>query len=145
MSWTQRSWLGLILGTVLFVGWGCEGGGTTGPVKATISGKVTFGGEAVSEGVVSFEAPTSGHASECELSGSGTYSATIPVGSYRVAIRPLMVEVEAQADPDTEPSSTKEYKDAPNIPERYRSFESSGLTAQVEEGGSTVDFDMTAE
>ena len=140
-KWLCCVCLGILSAALLLLESGCAPSGSTGPETANISGKVTFGGEPVREGTVTFEARESGYVGEAELKSDGRYEMSIPIASYNVAVRPPMVEV-ATAE-DTPPSM--DYKEVKNIPNRYRSFETSGLKAEVKAGGSTADFDMTAE
>lgn len=51
----------------------------------SVGGKVTFQGQPITNGTVSFF-PTSGRAVNLAISTEGTYSGQLPVGNYRVAI-----------------------------------------------------------
>lgn len=133
----QRLCSAMMLTAIALAGAGC-GSDTSGPTTATISGKVTFHGEAVGEGSISFEAPASGHGGEAILESDGSYKIELPVGGYNVTIRPPMVEI--PSDGTTDPSM--EYKVVANIPEEYRSADTSDLKADVPESGATADFDL---
>jgi hypothetical protein len=118
----------LVLGVLL----GC--GSAERPIA--IRGKVTFQGQAVSEGTVQFSDPKTGHGAEMELAPDGSYQATLPRGAYSVAILPplLMVSKGGPVDP--------QFKKVRNIPQKYRSTATSGLTADVSSDKTVHDFDM---
>lgn len=119
---------------------GCGDGGAEAPPIATVSGKVTFDGTAVSEGVVNFNGV--GFGAQATLGSDGTYELTsqygsgIPLGSYKISIEP--------PPPETKPDTAElvDAGDFENIPKKYRSPETSGFTAEVKEGSNTFDFDM---
>ncbi len=117
---------------------GCSGSGGPEVKTVTVSGKVTFQGQPVEEGTITFENTETGHVGSAELGSEGAYSVELPVGHYAVAITPPMVEVPNTADSP----GGEDFKDVDNIPEKYWNSATSGLTAQVDENNTTHDFDM---
>ncbi len=112
-----------------------------------VAGKVTLGGQPLSEGSVLFEDKAAGISVNASLGSDGSYTAKtfdkagLPPGTYQVAVTPrtfgdgeppLVGEPVAQTE--TPPSS---------IPEKYRNVATSGLTATVEPGDNgPFDFDL---
>lgn len=136
----RSSWAPLALLVAACVG--C-GGSTGNNPDFAVSGKVTFAGEAVTEGIVVFELADQGAAINAALGVEGAYTVTtppggMPAGSYKVSIQPVPVEMPTDADAEPPPPN-----DPANIPEKYRSAETSGLTADVKAGDNTFDFEMT--
>jgi hypothetical protein len=115
---------------LLQAGPGCGGG----PV--TVRGTVKFEGQPVTEGTVQFNDEKTGSGAEAELQPDGTYTATLPTGSYKVIILPPLVVESAGGMPDPR------YKKVRNIPEKYRSTATSGLTATVAPDKAVHDFDL---
>jgi hypothetical protein len=87
---------------------------------------------------VTFEDATSGHAASSPLNPGGEYHFELPAGTYAVSITPPKETV--SAGPDSPPS--EEFRKVDNIPEKYRSLRTSGLTATVSSGNVKFDFDM---
>ena len=112
---------------------------SSGPRTGHVSGKVTFEGKPVSEGVVTFDTP--GSSAEAKLKEDGTFVVEVPVvvGEYAVTVTPVMHLVDT--DPGKSPPSP-EYKEARNIPERYRQAGTSPLTAKVGEGKNFFELEM---
>jgi len=123
---------------------GC--GDPRGPT-GTVSGQVTFEGQPVTEGMVSYVSDE-GHGASGQLDSAGNYTLVtvdgpgVPVGNYKVAIRPPLAEEPDELPIDYVPPDEEEY---PNIPSKYRSPSTSGFTAAVKEGDNSFDFDMKAE
>ena len=135
----QRTCAELLVGTVLlamFVSAGC--GGDEKLVRHTVSGKVSYQGAPVEEGVITFEDPATGFADSADLGSGGDYSIELPDGSYQVSIAPPMVEVGGGVDT---PADT-DYKKVDNIPKKYWVSTSSRLSAQVSKSQKEHDFDM---
>ena len=131
--------LALLLAAIVLGVTGCD----RGPPISEVSGKVTFQGQPVSEGVINF-ASESGFGAQARLAADGSYSLRshhgkgIPLGSYKVSIAPPPFDP-VPADLSKPPAERPQY---PDIPARYRSFDTSGLTAEVREGGNVFEFDM---
>ena len=118
---------------------GC-GSGDSRPPSAKVSGKVTFGGQPVTEGVVNFMSPNLGTAGAGTLNAQGEYTITdgIPPGNYLVYVTPPRI-----TKPPMAGESPPEAKEYPNIPEKARTEKSSGLSADVKAGENKgVDFKL---
>ncbi len=126
----------LVTGTLCSLLAGCPS--NSGPPRYQISGKVTFQGQPVEEGVITFSEPTTGQVNEGPLGSGGTYSTELPAGSYKVSIAPPLVETKPTADtpPDLVPKKVN------NIPKKYWVQESSGFTADIAKDKRTFDFDL---
>lgn len=125
---------GCLLAGFLF---GCGGSGTT-RVEHSVTGKVTFQGEPVTEGTVQFEDAASGQGGSAPLSASGTYTASLSDGTYKVIVLPP-----TEVTPDTENSPGGiVVKDAKNIPQKYRALETTPLSAPVSAALVTHDFEL---
>lgn len=121
--------------------------GCSGPDIGHVSGKVTVGGQPLTEGSVVFEDAAAGISVNAPLESDGTYTVKtfdrdgLPPGSYRVAITPSTFGdgetplVTDGADQAAGPVST--------IPERYRSPGTSRLIAEVKPGDNPpFNFDL---
>lgn len=134
----------LLCSLALLIAAGCGGGGDLdyGPL-GTLSGKVTSGGNPIAEGTIVLEKEGGGGSGGAEIQSDGTFTVTdkiggIPAGTYKVAFFPPTVEVDE--GPNSPPSTG--FKDMPNLPEKYRTFDTSGLTVEIKEGKNTHDFDL---
>ena len=118
------------------------GGCSSGPPTGEVQGKVTFQGNPVREGRVTFLNLTEGGAAEADIQSDGTYVVKNPVvvGDYVIEIKPLMHMVDT--DPGRTPPSPEE-KPAPDIPEKYRMQGSTPLRETVKTGKNVFDFNMT--
>jgi hypothetical protein len=105
-----------------------------------VSGHVTFKGQPVSEGRVTFESQQSGIADEALLNNDGAYAIKkpLPVGDYQVYVIPLIVR--EKADPKGPVVGVE--KPALNIPDKYRRISTTDLKATVKEGKNEHNFDM---
>jgi hypothetical protein len=106
--------------------------------KVAIKGAVTFQGQPVTEGVIQFNNDKTGHGAEVTLRPDGTYEATLPPGDYAVVILPPIIVVESKTT-----STDMRFKKVGNIPPKYHSTQSSGLTAEVRPDKVVHDFDMS--
>jgi len=116
---------------------GCTEKLKTGKVK----GKVTFKGQPVTEGSVTFLNLTEGGTAGADLKSDGTFDCgEVVAGEYVVVVNPPMVMVDT--DPGKTPPSPEE-KNMPNIPRKFRAQGSTTLKAKVEMGGNhDFTFDM---
>src|SRR5262245_3535921 len=123
----------LLLAILAFVGCGSDGA-----ARFTVTGKVTFQGQPVEEGQITFEDPAAGQVNSGQLGSGGTYSVELPTGDYRVSVSPPLVEMPGTRDSpgDLVPKSVK------NIPKKYRVPESAGLAAKVSSSARSFDFDL---
>jgi hypothetical protein len=132
-----RFFLPILLAALVSAGCG------RGPVLGRVSGKVTFQGQPVPEGIVLFRNKEKAVYMTANLKPDGTYEVRraegkgLPPGGYEVMIQPPMED--APMGPALEPPKLKPY---PNIPAKYRSYESSGLTLTVKEGDNVLDVEM---
>ncbi len=109
------------------LGWLVSGCAPSGPVIHQVTGKISFEGQPVKEGSITFEDPKTGAAQRAELNADGTYSIQLQEGNYQICIEPLVVERATKAD--TPPDHT--YKKADNIPAKYRATAMAGLKHTV--------------
>lgn len=124
----------VLLGLLACVCW-CAGCGSGGPPTGSVSGKVTFNGQPLTAGIVTFVNEEAGTGASGQLDPSGSYRIeSIRTGEYNVAVH--------QAPPP--PDETGQRAELPklNIPEKYLTPETSGLTATVNEGGNVRDFSL---
>ena len=142
-AWSETKGMFVALALTVAIA-GC--GDSRGPT-GTVSGKVTFKGQPVTEGMVSFVS-AEGHGASGLLDSAGNYTLVtadgpgVPAGDYKVAIRPPVTGDPDELPIDFDPAEQPEY---PNIPSKYRSPTNSSLTATVKEDANTFDFDMTDE
>ena len=126
-----------ILKVVLLVGVSALAGCSAGSDATAVSGKITVNGTPLSRGVINFQLagrrPLGGG-----IGSDGSYSVELPPGEYQVRI---------DAPPEL-PPGYKEGDPLPklgprHVPEKYASFNSSGLTATVtDERSQTINFDL---
>ena len=117
-------------------------GCSSGPTKGEVHGKVTFKGQPVKEGTVTFLNTTEGGAAEGKIESDGNYTVQggAAVGDYVVEIKPLMHIVDT--DPGKSPPAPME-KPAPDIPAKYRMQGTTPLKASIKAGKNEINFDMT--
>ena len=112
-------------------------------VLGRITGKVTFQGQPVSEGIILFRNKPKAIYMTADLKPDGTYVVRrasgegLPLETYEVMVNPPIQD--APMGPALEPPKIKP---CPNIPQKYRSYESSGLSVTVHEGENEFDVDM---
>lgn len=142
-----RGWARLATAAVVLAGMAAGCGGTDGPELARVTGTVSYQGTPLTKGTISFQ-PTdpNGNPAVGTIESDGTYSlqTTEPgdgarLGSYNVAIRSVEGEPEVPLDyiPKKKPPAPKSL-----IPEKYANPMVSGLTATVESGSNTINFDL---
>jgi hypothetical protein len=115
---------------------GCsEKGGSTG----TVSGTVTYNGQPVPVGTISFLAED-GRSMTGELKSDGTYKVDkVPTGKNKVAVQtPAARGANAPADIM---GNTTQVKPVP-IPEKYGDNSKSGLSLEVKKGTQTFDITL---
>ncbi|WP_417388441.1 carboxypeptidase-like regulatory domain-containing protein [Gimesia sp.] len=133
----------LFLSGALFFFPGCQGTTTDFGPTGALSGKVTYKGEPVKEGLVQFNNPEKGFGGQAVIDEDGTYTVTnssggLVTGTYQVSVVPPTIE--KSFGPDTPPSEV--LKEMPNIPQKYHYPKSSGLTVEIKEGENTFDIEM---
>jgi hypothetical protein len=122
-----------LMGAAVLLAAGC--GSAEKPID--ISGKVTFQGEPVNEGSVQLIDDRTGRGAEVELGPDGTYKAILFPGEYKVVVTPPYMVDTSSGMPNPY------YKKVRNIPKKYHSSETSGLTAVVSPEKTTHDFALT--
>ncbi|WP_417385876.1 hypothetical protein [Gimesia sp.] len=117
---------------------GC-GSGVTETPRGDISGTVTFQETPVTEGTVNFFSGKTGIAAGAKLDEEGHFSIPdgIEIGSYMISITPPYVE-----EPPGLSSVESKPREFKNIPAKYRTGETSGLTAEVKSGENHYEFKM---
>jgi len=131
-------------GAALLIGLFATGCGSGGPVMGRVSGTVKVDGQPLPKGTVTF-IPTDGkspNATGTITDGSYTLQTTEPgdgavVGSYKVAISDVDASALNTALPGMPAPVSKSA-----IPKTYLDANTSGLTATVESGSNTKDFDL---
>jgi hypothetical protein len=127
----------VLLAATLFV-MGC-GSDSEYSAPIDVSGKVSFQGQPVERGEITFEDPSTGAATSAPLAEGGAYELQVPAGTYQVGITPPTVM--GKASPDT-PADFVDYEKVNNIPQRYYWGGESRLSANVSKESFTHDFDM---
>lgn len=121
-------------------------GCSRGPQMGTVAGTVTFGGEPVAEGAIQFYPVKSGPMAASRLSSDGSFVLSslkagdgARVGEYIVVIVPPTDVNRLQRELKPGKPWSAKFDD---IPESVRSEQTSNLTATVESGDNTFDFDL---
>ena len=124
--------LAILLGLLGCVYW-CAGCGSGASLTGSVFGKVTYNGQPLTTGVVTFVNEKTGSGASGGLDSSGTYSIRlIRTGEYNVSIHMRPPPPEAPV----EVAGALRL----NIPDKYQDARTSGLTATVKEGKNTADF-----
>lgn len=150
---TQRArYLALVLAIATATGLvGCDRGPSTAPVH----GKVTYKGKAVPIGTVTFYPTEGGRPAVGSIREDGSYELArkqlgdgVILGDYKVTIE----AVKAAPSAEKPASLTGELGESAGafaapppkylVPEKYSVQETSDLTATVESGDNTIDFDL---
>ena len=119
---------------------GCDRGETLGKV----SGKVTFQGQPLTNGLLVFSNRTKGVHMTAELSADGSYELQtargfgLPLGDYEVAVSARIVDPPMPGMPAPPPVSNT----FSNIPKKYFRPETSGLRLTVVDGNNPFDIEM---
>ncbi|MGE3805506.1 MAG: carboxypeptidase-like regulatory domain-containing protein [Gemmataceae bacterium] len=106
-----------------------------------LTGKVTFQGQPVKEGVVIFSNAAKGVHMTANLNEQGTYTVEmakgfgLPLGTYAVSVSPPIVDLPTGSAPPP-------VKEHPEIPLPYRDPKTSGLSVTIVDGDNTFDIDM---
>jgi hypothetical protein len=121
---------------------GC-GSGSEFPETTPVSGKISFKGEPVTKGTITFQ-PDQGQAATGMIQPDGTYTLStfaekdgaIP-GHHKVMI------IANDGDSTMIPGSSPGYKKPKDlIPKKFAALNTSGLEAQVSKDKPTVDFNL---
>jgi hypothetical protein len=122
---------------------GCGPGAEPHPETVPVQGKVTYKGQPVPRGTITFQ-PDSGQPATGEIQSDGSYrlgtfsaSDGAVLGHHRVMI------IDNTADPTKIPGSSPGYV-APKdlVPRSYGQIDTSGLAVDVAKARTTYDFDL---
>jgi hypothetical protein len=111
--------------------------------RGRIFGKITFQGQPVSEGIVLLCEASKGVNMSAAIKPDGSYEIItmegegLPTGTYRVSVCPPP-EIPYMGPPGTQPKP----KLYPNIPKKYRRYETADLSLTVKQGKNPFDIDM---
>lgn len=121
----------LVLAMVLLVG--CQGG----KPKATVKGKVTYKGVAVTTGSVNFFLPSKGAGVSANLDANGQFVFTEPVepGSYKVFVQPPVLE--------PLPPGSKSKREPYNIPPKFQDATQTPISKEVKAGDNDIPVELT--
>lgn len=120
------------------------GCGASGPAKGSVSGKVTYKGQPVPKGTVTFVA--------VDAKGRNATGAINPDGSFTLQtenpgdgaiLGDYKVTISARDDVVLDYTPTKPVPPKMLAPAKYESPESSGLTATVKSGSNTFNWELT--
>jgi hypothetical protein len=126
-----------LLGLMVVALSGC-GGEPAGKPTGSAAITVTFGGQPVTEGLVSLQ-NKSGEGGGAPLNSTGTASIpNVVQGDYVVTVTPPVVGV-AAPDPGKPKLTVKNFD---NIPEKFRRTETSTLKATIKAGNNELKFDL---
>ena len=109
---------------------------------APVVGQVKIDGQPVVNAVIAFEDPATGFAAMGKIETDGKYVLRsqygngIPPGEYRVTVSPPPSRDDQDREIPPVPGATK-------IPPKFQQGATSGMTANVEDGENTLDFDLT--
>jgi hypothetical protein len=122
--------------------WGC-GSAPEHPETFPVQGKVTYKGQPVPKGTVTFQSD-GGQTATGEIQPDGTYRlGTFAAGDGAVAGHHKVMIIANDADPTLMPGSSPGYKPPKDlVPAKYSKLETSGLEAVVEKDKANVDFDL---
>jgi len=134
---SARFFCGLIVASLVAVV-GC-GGGSSGPGKDSVSGKVTLNGAAVS-GTVTFIGPDN-RPVESPIRPDGGYTIEKPsVGANRITVRGML---QPKLPKDAPPTGTTAGGSGASPPEKYANPNTSNLSFEVKGGKQTYDIPLT--
>jgi hypothetical protein len=123
---------GVVLLTVLALA-GCGG-----KQMGTVSGKVTYGGKAVTSGEVQFIESTKGSGASGKLDENGAYTLNgqLEAGTYTVFVQPPTPE---QLPPGQKPKAVAPF----TVPIRYQTPSTSPVKKEVKAGKNDIPIDLT--
>lgn len=109
------------------------------PSGVKIEGTVSYQGKPISEGTIHFSDQSQGTGGSATIGADGHYisNSTLPYGDYDVSIQPPLIEIQV---PNAAP--TEGFKEMPEIPKKFRSAVTSGLTANISATSTIFDFDL---
>jgi len=110
--------------------------GCKGKPTGTVSGKVTYKGQAVTTGSVNFFAPEKGIGADAKLDSSGKFTLSQPLeaGTYKVYVTPPLPE-------QLPPGSTA--KPAPfDVPKKYQDAVTTSVSKEVKPGPNDIPIEL---
>jgi len=124
----------LVLAVSASIVLGCAGGTTPDP-KGKVAGTVTMNGEPLTTGRINFISSELGIGAGGDVSPEGTYTldGAIPAGEYKAFIT-FNIAPSKLGTPEADVLET--------VPAKYQSQSTSDLTAEVQDGPNTHDFDL---
>jgi hypothetical protein len=149
--------LSLMCSTLLISALSITAGCESGPETAEVAGVVTFNGQKVQEGTVTFYPVKGGRPATGTIQPNGTYELSTfdpgdgaILGEYKVAIEAKKVNGAAPEPKSFEEELARENASVQPtkasvtwlVPRRYSSAESSGLIATVNGGSNQIDFNL---
>jgi hypothetical protein len=113
--------------------------------ETSVSGKVTYQGQPVQQGEITFFKPATGEVAQGALGDGGAYSLAtadkeLSPGEYHVVIAPIRIYEKVTGPQGMEYEMVE--KGGESIPVSYRDRVSSPLKATVAPGANTVDFEL---
>ena len=121
---------------------GCGSGEDPHPPTVPVQGKVTYQGQPVTKGTITFQ-PPGGRPSVGEIQPDGTYSLSTYGQKDGAILGPHQVMIVANTgDPTKMPSSPGYVVPKDLVPQKYSSLETSGLEAVVTSEKKSYDFDL---
>ena len=127
----RRAWFVALLIAILAMV-GCGGAKPEGMV----SGKVTYKGSPLANGVVNFHAPEKGTASQANLDSNGAFKlpGTLPAGNYKVFVLPPV--------PQQLPPGTAQPKVDFSLPPKFQDPGQTPVTKEVKAGPNDFTIDL---
>jgi hypothetical protein len=136
MDMTSRLVGGLVLCILLPLLAGCGRG------WGNVSGKVTYKGQALPKGTITFFDETN-QAVSSGIGADGSYAVSkVAAGKVKIAVA-LPMPIFMAGDKEGAARAAAERKKLPNLPARYADYEKSGLDREVKRGDQTLDLDLT--
>lgn len=134
----------LVLGTALLLVSLPLGCGPGGPQKGSVSGKVTYKGQPVPKGTITFIATSAeGRNATGELDPEGNYTLQTEAPGDGALLGDYNVTIYAHDEPILDYIPTTPVKPKILAPVKYEKPETSGLKATVKSGSNRFDFDLT--
>ena len=122
--------------------WGC-GSQSERPATVSVQGKVSYKGQPVTKGTVTFQSD-GGQTATGEIQPDGTYKlSTFAKDDGALPGRHKVMIIANDSDPTLMPGSSPGYKPPKDlVPKKYALLETSGLEADVAKDKSSYDFEL---
>ncbi len=135
---------------MLSISAGCGGSGNLKPApsgpKGTVTGTVRYEGKPVTKGILNLDGGK-GYLVTSEITEDGTYELktvhgkSVPVGKYTVAVIPP-IDPAAPTSPEEMAKLRSAPKPKAELPEKFYSNRTSGVTIEIVEGAQELDIDL---